>query len=165
MNAERETARAEVKPGQVADLFGRWRLTEPELLDALRDIEWNPASKPPLPQRVFRWLGCPPWVCELVLETRTYLHRIGTLIRLRTVLLLGLGPSFGEDATGRLVICTRTQGRRLGIHIFQNTHCHSSPADLDIYYQPYQVPSEKNSRHSGDRICISREKHTWIAAK
>jgi hypothetical protein len=130
---EKPTVAETPKSAQVLDLFEQRRLTESELLDALADTEWKPASKISLLQQVCWRLRCPWLICELALETRSYLHRIGTLIWLRTFPINCLGPPFGVDDTGRLVPCTRTRGRRLGIHKFQNTDLWASPADMEVF--------------------------------
>ena len=131
MSAERFSAH-EVR-GQVAYPFEQRRLTESELRNALLGTEAVPVSTPPLLVAVCLRLSCPWWVCEVAQEVHTFLSRIQTLVWLRTIPLLGLGPAMGQDAIGRLVICTRTCGRRLGIHSFQNTHCQSSLADQEIF--------------------------------
>ena len=84
-----------MESGQVVDLFEQRRLTESELFDALANTEWKRESKTSLLQRVRWWLPCPWLVCELAVETRSYLYRIGKLIRLRTFPINCLGPAFG----------------------------------------------------------------------
>src|SRR5271157_1586288 len=48
------------------------------------------------------------WVFGLLPECRSLLHRIATLLRLRTRALGDLGPSAGLDSSGHLVPCSRT---------------------------------------------------------
>ncbi len=132
MSNGREAAR-QVKSDQVVYPFQQRRLTESELQDALRGTEQTLESTTAILPLVCWWLGCPSWIYELIRETRSYLHRIGTLIRLRTVPRLHLGSAFGLDDSGRLATCTRTQGRRLGIHKFHKIDYSASLADLEVF--------------------------------
>lgn len=83
--------------------------------------------------RVGRMLGFRPWVYEVLLEVRSCVLRSRTLIKLRTIPLCDLGPQFGVDTTGHLVVCSRTRGRRTDIHRFQSTDCLRTRTDLEIY--------------------------------
>lgn len=124
------------------------------LSDAHLGSEHLSVSKSPLLEKVCVWLSCPSWVCELAREIHSFLYRSRTLIRLRTVPLNSLGPQFGVDATGRVVTCTRTLGRRLDTHKFQSRYCHSSPADLEMFLAGWNAGARWCDEHSHQ--CVQR---------
>jgi hypothetical protein len=91
-----------------------------------------PSSTATIPLRNLRRLKVRSWVYELLYESRSFLQCIRTLIRLRTVPLCDLGPEYGVDASGHLVVCSRTRGRRQGIRNFQSSD-YRSPKDVENF--------------------------------
>jgi hypothetical protein len=73
------------------------------------------------------------WVAELLSECRSFLHRSSTLLKKRSVALVDLGPHVGRDASGHLVLCSRTRGRILDLRKFQKSRPWESLEGLDIF--------------------------------
>jgi hypothetical protein len=94
--------------------------------------ERPPSPNSRIPLRILRRLKVRSWVYELLYESRSFVRCIRTLIKLRTVPLCDLGPEYGLDASGHLLICSRTRGRRQDIRSFQSSD-YRSPKDLENF--------------------------------
>jgi hypothetical protein len=108
---------------------------EESCLDALSDSEHQLTATTRILLRIGDLLGLPSWVYELPRELRSFAYRIGILVKRYEDLgcACTLGFQFGQDATGRLVTCSRTLGRRLDIHKFQSKGYPPSQVDLAIF--------------------------------
>lgn len=87
-------------------------------------------------ERLLWMLGGLPLVRELLLESRSFLHRIESLCKERWWLDgIALGPAFGneEDAFGFLTPCAQTERRSAGIEKLQSKYAWASSTDMAIF--------------------------------
>lgn len=132
-----------VKNGITGQELAEWckqHRAEYESLDGRVCSEPPQASTTQLLSRVLRNLGCPTWVYEFQSEFWCFLLRSRNVWRQRKAPTVGveLGHHAGVDASGRLVPCTRTLGRRVDTHKFQNSG-YRSLADLAIFLEGWNA--------------------------
>ncbi len=100
------------------------------------------SSWPNLP-RLRRWVLRQAWAREVLRELRSFVRCSRTLLALRTVPLIDLGPESGIDqASGRLIECSRTRGRTIDIRRFHAEHPGATLAQTSLYLEGWNRGAE-----------------------
>jgi hypothetical protein len=101
------------------------------------------ASISGIPSRLRVFLARQAWGGECLRELRSFLRCSRTLLSLKTIPLVDLGPESGTDqVSGHLIECSHTRGRRIDMQRFHAEHPGATLSQTILYLEGWNRGAE-----------------------